>query len=446
MIADDDHLPFRLGPDAVDGLLDFLSTGREERRGPRSIGGYEVCQVVGEGGSGVVYRVRRREPEHEFALKLYRQPVEINKQSERALRELEFLRDLDLDDVPKVHDFGIHDGRLYVVTDLVIGRPITKYAEAMDIRERVALIARLAEAIQRLHESGVIHRDLKPANVLITDAGEIRIVDFGLAVTADPEASRGLSIEGKPLGTWAYMAPEQARGEHRGTTTRCDVYSIGATAYRLLAGHPAYPLDTPFHDLVRQISNEEPPRLRSTASDLPTGLEAVVYKAMRLNAHQRYATAGAVAADLHNWLDGRPVTARDLTPVVRTLNFLSRHRWAAVIAVSLLVLTVLSTYFAGVAVENGRQVEKQREWAFKTIAIATSSAQAEEYGRAADLLEIVDLANPDQPDIQERVRAERVSVAVQISADLLGKYFEEEDQIDQLRSYLDQKAAHIESR
>jgi serine/threonine protein kinase len=256
--------------------------------------------------------------------------------------------------LPRVLDYGQHDGRLFIVTDWIDGLPLDNHCEQhrLDRKARVALLARVADAVQMLHEHGVIHRDLKPSNILVDSHGNPMIVDFGLAaILAGGDPVQTLSTEGAPLGTPAFMSPEQARGERVGTgtdgrsgvSTRSDVYSLGATAYVILTGNTPHDMECSLHEAIRRVSSEMVREPRSLDRTLPKDLASILRKACAAKPADRYESAESLAEDLRRWMTGKPVRAGSVTFWRRTVEFASVHPFVVTIALCTIIAAISIT-------------------------------------------------------------------------------------------------------
>jgi serine/threonine protein kinase len=201
----------------------------------------------------------------------------------------------------------------------------------------------VAEALEYAAEQGVIHRDIKPSNVLLDLTGTAWVTDFGLAKVAGQE---DLTHTGDIVGTLRYMAPERFRGQ---ADRRSDVYALGLTLYEFLALRPAYD-EADRARLIRQVAEEDPPPLTKLAPTIPRDLATVVHKAMAREPAERYATAGALAADLTRFLEDRPIVARRTSATERAWRWCRRNPMVATLTSSVAVLlvggTALSTYLA----------------------------------------------------------------------------------------------------
>jgi serine/threonine protein kinase/WD40 repeat protein len=179
-----------------------------------------------------------------------------------------------------------------------------------------------AEALDHAHQQGVVHRDIKPANLLLDADGHLWVVDFGLARL---QSDSGLTLTGDVVGTLRYMSPEQALAGRAVIDHRADVYALGATLYELLTLTPAFPGDDR-QDLLRRVTEEDPPAPRRLEQSVPPDLEVIVLKAMAKEPSERYATARDLADDLRRLLEDRPIVARRPSLAQRARRWARRHR------------------------------------------------------------------------------------------------------------------------
>jgi serine/threonine protein kinase len=238
----------------------------------------------------------------------------------------------------------------------------------------------LADALDYAAEQGVIHRDIKPSNILLDRHGAAWVTDFGLAKVAGQE---DLTHTGDLIGTLRYMAPERFRGQADG---RGDVYALGLTLYELLALRPAFD-EADRARLIRQVSEQDPPRLTRLDTTIPGDLATVVHKAMAREAAERYATAGALAADLTRFLEDRPIVARRTSATERAWRWCRRNKAVALlgssVAVLLVVVAALGVYLAIRATDAARaarfaasQIREQRDRALAARAEAQTERDA----------------------------------------------------------------------
>ena len=322
------------------------------------IPGFVIDQTLGRGGGGTVYRGFREGSDRPLAIKILNTrlgaesiPFGSSGSSGRAWRELDLLTQLRLPALPRVIDHGVHEGRLYIAFEFVEGSTLDEYCSAhgLDLRDRVELLVQVAAAIQSLHEAGVLHRDIKPSNVLVDRAGRPVIIDLGIASLLSGTVMDNLTADGVPLGSPAFMSPEQARGSQQEVSTRSDVYGLGATSYVVLAGQSPHSMDGPLHATVRRVVDDDARDPRTLNPSIPKPLAAVLRKAVERNPARRYATATEFAHELRRWLDGDPVDAMDPSPWRICTRWISRHPLLSVSALCLLMVGATAIGSTGLA-------------------------------------------------------------------------------------------------
>ncbi len=326
----------RILPEAAGRIAAALSAAELGPVSLPEIEGYRLVERVGAGGGGEVYRGFREGSENPIAIKVLRHARSGARQG-RAWRELEILSQLRLPSLPRVFDYGLSGGQLFIVTEFVEGQPLDRYTSVLPLRERVEVLARVADAVQSLHEHGILHRDIKPSNVLIDASGHPVVIDLGIATLLASDVFETLTQDGEPIGTPAFMAPEQARGERERISTRTDIYGLGATAYALLTGTTPHDTRTTLHEAVRRVAQDAPRDPRWLAPEFPRPLAAVLSKAVSQRPEQRYSSAASFAADLRRWLRGEPVVASPGSPIARASRWAVTHPALGVAALGFLI-------------------------------------------------------------------------------------------------------------
>jgi eukaryotic-like serine/threonine-protein kinase len=322
----------------VDRRLAGATHPQEEQR---RLGRYVLLEEIGSGSFGTVHKALDSELRRTVALKV---PHRGGLTDARFLREARSAAALRHPGIVAVYDAGQADGIWYLVSELVAGQTLAERMKAGRPSFRLAAqwVVDLADALAHAHHHGVIHRDVKPSNILIDAEGRPRLTDFGLArcEVADDTATE----EGQVLGTPAYMAPEQARGEVKCIDARTDLYSLGVVLYELLTG------ELPFRGnnrmLLRQVLEEEPQPPRRVQDEVPRDLETVCLKAMAKEPAERYAGAAEFADDLRRFLHGQPVHARPVGPIGRLIRWSRRRPTLAGLSAALLLVAALG--FAGI--------------------------------------------------------------------------------------------------
>ena len=191
----------------------------------------------------------------------------------------------------------------------------------------------VAEALAHAHGQGILHRDIKPSNLLLDRDGNVWVADFGLAKAIGTD---DLTHTGDIVGTVRYMAPERFHGAG---DARADIYALGLTLYELLALRPAFE-EKDRASLIRQVTQEDPPRLRKLNRAVPADFETIVHKAIAREPGQRYASAKALAEDLNRFIDGRPIQARRVSVPERAWRWCRRNPWLAGLSAALVLALV----------------------------------------------------------------------------------------------------------
>src|SRR6185295_8810598 len=317
---------------------ELLAGSRESAFLGRRVGPYELYQQIGSGGMGSVFLARRTDREYEsrVAVKLIR-PGLLSEEALRRFRaERQALANLNHAGIAMLLDGGTtEDGLPYLVMEYIEGEPLDVFAETRDltIDERLRLFRSVCDAVEHAHRHMVIHRDLKPANILVTPAGAVKLLDFGIAKLlpgAEWVETAGLTRAAERVMTPDFASPEQILGAP--VSAASDVYSLGVLLYRLLTGRPPYRFPTDrASEIERVICEEEPQKPSAVAPEklrrrLSGDLDDIVLQALRKEPERRYGSVERLSADIRRHLEGLPIRARPGTLGYRTAKFLRRNR------------------------------------------------------------------------------------------------------------------------
>lgn len=262
------------------------------------LGPYRIENRIGAGGMGVVYRATDTRLERLVAVKFIAAELLDHVGRARFKREAKLASALNHPHIVTVHDVGEHEGRDYIVTELVDGGTLDDWKRRRrrsDWRAPIELLTGVADALAAAHDAGILHRDIKPGNVLVTARNEAKLADFGLAKRAD-ERAPGHTAVGIAIGTVAYMSPEQAAGQ--ATDARSDIFAFGVLLYELLADESPFPGRTDFEVMQSILHSAAKP----LPDDVPDALRTTVEKLLEKDPAERYQTMRDVAVDLRRVL------------------------------------------------------------------------------------------------------------------------------------------------
>ncbi len=255
-----------------------------------------------------VYRAHDRLLDRPVALKVLFPELSVDRSFvERFRREAQAAANLSHPNIVPVFDWGEDSGTYFIVMEFVDGKPLSailKTAGPLSAERAADIAAPVAAALGYAHKHGVVHRDVKPGNVLITDDGQVKVTDFGIARAVNTEES--LTQTGAVMGTATYFSPEQAEG--MGVDSRTDIYSLGVVLFEMVTGRPPFLGDTPVAVASKHV-RDHPPAPREINQSVPPTFEAIILKAMAKNPDFRYTTAEDLRADLLRFNEGRAVLA-----------------------------------------------------------------------------------------------------------------------------------------
>jgi non-specific serine/threonine protein kinase/serine/threonine-protein kinase len=323
---------------------------------------------------GTVYLARRSDDQFEklVAIKLIRGGLSNEFLRRRFLNERQILARLEHPSIARLLDGGTtEDGCPWLAMEYVDGEPIDIWCERRELvlERRLELFIRVCDAVEYAHRSLIIHRDLKPGNVLVTEAGDPKLLDFGIAKVIDDAASEQTATLWRAM-TPGYASPEQLRGEPIATTS--DVYSLGVILYELLAGRKPWKVTTSNPQEVLRAMTRDAAAPSVAAAGMFDGrwcrrlrgdLDNIVLKALASQPQQRYASAALLADDLRRFLGGHPVEARAVTPMARAWKFARRNpvsvSAALAVALTLAGSSIYSAHYARVADRERIRAEQQ---------------------------------------------------------------------------------------
>jgi eukaryotic-like serine/threonine-protein kinase len=392
-----------LGLEPTSGLgdPDVTSThqeGASVAMRPAVIGRYRVIRRIGEGGMGIVYEAEQERPQRTVALKIIK-PGMANPESIRLFeREAQALGRLQHPGIAQIYEAGTADTGFgpqpYLAMELIRGRMPLDYIRErnLNVRDRLELVAKIADAVHHAHQRGLIHRDLKPTNILVDETGQPKVLDFGVAriIDSDAPAATYLTNMGQIMGTLAYMSPEQVSGDPLEIDTRTDVYALGIILYELLAGRLPYNTAKKLPEAIQTIKEEEPARLSTLDRAYRGDIDTISAKALEKDKARRYTSAAELAADIRRYLKDEPIVARPPSASYQLQKFARRHKAVVVgIAAVFMVLiagVVASTWQAARARRAEQAAVSERDRArraeIKTSRERDRAAAAEETARA----------------------------------------------------------------
>jgi hypothetical protein len=357
-----------------------------------AVAGYELFDVLGRGGMGVVYRARHLALDRIVALKMilagaHADPAELL----RFRREAEAAARLQHPGIVQVFEIGEHQGLPFIALEYCAGGSLGRKLGGVPLPpvEAARLTETLAQALEAAHQKQIVHRDLKPLNVLLTESGAAKISDFGLARKLDA-ASAGTQ-PGAVLGTPSYMPPEQARGEPVGPAA--DVYALGAILYELLTGRPPF-LGHDAYVVLAQVLHEDPIPVRRHQPAVPRDLETICLRCLHKDTARRYASAAALAEDLRRFQAGEPIAARPVGAVERLWKWAKRRPGVASLSAALLaaLVALIAALTTGIILTTDAQLAAEQALNEKADALQVAVANEDRARKAADAERVANAA------------------------------------------------------
>ncbi|MBT7352016.1 MAG: protein kinase, partial [Phycisphaerae bacterium] len=365
------------------------------------IGAFTLKRIIGSGGMGTVYEAMQEQPRRRVAVKMIKRGIT----SKSALRRFEFesqlLGRLQHPGIAQVYEAGTHDdgsgGVPYFAMEYIANaKSLTQYAQEKKLgtRERLALFAKVCDAVQHGHLKGIVHRDLKPGNILVDSSGQPKIIDFGVARSTDSDmAVTTLQTDvGQLVGTLQYMSPEQVEADPSDIDARSDVYALGVVLYELLTATPPYDVrQAAIHEAVRMVREEEPTKLSTIDRHLRGDIETIAMKALEKERERRYQSATELEQDINRYLGDEPIAARPPGAIDYLRRFARKHKAASIAIGSVfgvLVLAVIAISIFAIDAQRHRilaesaQTDAERE---RTAAIKARDEVLAERKRAEQL-------------------------------------------------------------
>jgi tRNA A-37 threonylcarbamoyl transferase component Bud32/tetratricopeptide (TPR) repeat protein len=343
-----------------------------EHRPGDVVGPYRLERELGRGGMGTVWLAERIDKtlKRKVALKLPHQGFGRAQLVQRLARERDILSALEHPNIARLYDAGVaEDGQPFLALEYVEGIPIDVYAseQALDLRQRLGLFVQVCRAIAYAHTHLVLHRDLKPSNILVTENGEVRLLDFGVAKLlqdGSAEETELTRLGGRAL-TPEYASPEQISAQP--LTTASDIYSLGVVLYELVCGQRPYKLKRDSMGALEDaILVTDPPRPSRVATaplrrELGGDVDTIVLKMLEKVPGARFPTATAIIDDVERFLAGQPVLARPTSAWYRARKFIRRHRLLAAAAAAVVTAVLLGAGAALWQARVARQEAKRAE-------------------------------------------------------------------------------------
>jgi eukaryotic-like serine/threonine-protein kinase len=392
---------------------------------PKTIGSYRILGLLGEGGMGAVYEAEQDQPRRLVALKVIRSAWASPQTLRRFEQESQALGRLQHPGIAQIYEAGSAETGFgvqpFFAMELIHGKPLVEYADEqkLNMRQRLELMIQICDAVHHAHQRGIIHRDLKPSNILVDEAGQPKILDFGLARATDSDAQATRQTDmGQLLGTLAYMSPEQVLADPLALDTRSDVYALGVILYELLAGKLPYMLSKLLHEAVKTIQQTDPAPLSSIHRNYRGDIETIVAKALEKDKARRYASAAELAADIRRYLNDEPIVARPPSAGYQLAKFARRNKALVGGVSAVFVVLVL-----GIVASTREAIQARR--AQGSAQQETAIAQAVNDFLQNDLLAQASAYNQLKPDPDLKVRT-----ALDRAAQNIGGKFKSQPEVE----------------
>jgi WD40 repeat protein len=358
------------------------------------LGRFEIKAVLGQGAFGRVFRAYDPQLDRMLALKVPLFSQEEKQKAARFQAEAKAAGRLRHPNIVPTFDSGRVEDQFYIASQFIEGKSLsaTIKDKKIDFKQAAKWTAAIARALDYAHEMGIVHRDVKPHNVMLDGRDEPQLMDFGLAKRVNEDSN--MTTEGALLGTPAYMAPEQARGDIANVGPHSDQYAVGAILYELLSGQRAF--DGPPHAVLAQILTREPTALESLDKSIPKDLAAIAQKAMSKVASQRYESCGELAEDLQRWLRGEATLARPVTTIEKGMRWAKRNPLVAGLLLGVVSVVSVAIFSVSMALWHANSARAK-------ALVALAETEQERVRADQKSLELADALKTTEA---ERVRAE----------------------------------------
>ena len=324
-------------------------TAQEElTTGSSFAGRYQIIEELGKGGMGKIYKVLDKETNEKITLKLIKPEIASDKETiQRFRNELITARKVSHRNVCRMYDLNKEKENYYITMEYVSGENLKAFirrAAPLSTAKTISVAKQICEGLMEAHKLGVIHRDLKPSNIMVDEAGDVRIMDFGIARSLK---SKGLTGSGVMIGTPEYMSPEQVEG--KGVDKRSDIYSLGVILYEMATGRAPFEGETPFA-IGMKHKGEKPPEPKEINPQVSDDLNRLILKCLEKEKEKRFQSAGEVRSELNRIEQGLPLTEKEAfrrkPTTSREINvtFSPKKIFIPSLLVAILIITALAVW------------------------------------------------------------------------------------------------------